>query len=291
MYLFFILILFIFGNELSAEVIVDKSKCIDAINKNYKLYDQCSKELKSDFDILKTTKYSSIGRVYSSESINKANEYYNLDGELGAGPDLWFSYDLPDWLLGNKDFVMAALPYVGLDEEVQLISKSLLDDVDVAEVVANYVSLTDFSIFSERIRDHRPLMLKLLNNNGYQLRNVSERLKDDKELALLAIKSRPHSFEYVSDRLKDDRELVYLAITDSGYLLKYASERLRDDFDLVKTALHLSTFPMHYHIETDGDVSLYAIQHVSNRLYNHPEFAIFRRYYENKIKLYEDSIR
>ena len=33
MYLFFILILFIFGNELSAEVIVDKSKCIDAINK------------------------------------------------------------------------------------------------------------------------------------------------------------------------------------------------------------------------------------------------------------------
>ena len=133
-------------------------------------------------------------------------------------------------------------------------------------------------------------MLKLLNNNGYQLRNVSERLKDDMKPQLLAIKSRPHSFEYVSDRLKD-RELVYLAITDSGYLLKYASERLRDDFDLVKTALHLSTFPMHYHIETDGDVSLYAIQHVSNRLYNHPEFAIFRRYYENKIKLYEDSIR
>ena len=86
----------------------------------------------------------------------------------------------------------------------------------------------------------------------------------------------------MSKRLKDDRDFVYLAISGSEHLLQYASERLRDDLDLVKNVLHSTSLDEDYHVQTNGNTSLYGIQYASDRLYNHPDLTDFRKRYENK---------
>ncbi|MGC6367150.1 MAG: DUF4116 domain-containing protein [Candidatus Marinamargulisbacteria bacterium] len=373
MYPLFILVLFIFGHELSAEGITDKFKCITAINKNYKSYNQCSDKLKTDLTILKATICSSMGQGCALEAAKPPEQLdCECDGDWNRGENLFFLKDWPDWLLGNKDFVIAAMPHFSA-QTLRWISNALLDDRDVAEAATanfGFVDLSDFlkhlsprlkddktfaqlavkvdpmylAYVSDRLKDDKEIVLEAVNQHpsvmkfasarlkddldvvqvanryrgsftdfhtfwdgGPSFEFVSDRLKDDKNMALQAVSAYPPSFEFVSDRLKDDEELarlavtpypeafkfvskrlkddrdfVYLAISGSEHLLQYASERLRDDLNLVKNVLHSTSLDEDYHVQTNGDTSLYGIQYTSDRLYNHPELTDFRKRYENK---------
>jgi len=81
----------------------------------------------------------------------------------------------------------------------------------------------------------------------YKLKYASERLKDDRNFVLKVIRENPWALEYASERLKDDRELVLDAIKldqlkwGSWSPFSYASERLRNDKEFVLEAININS--------------------------------------------------
>jgi len=96
--------------------------------------------------------------------------------------------------------------------------------------------------------------LKLVEENGFELENLSGELKKDREVVLVAVQQNglaiqfaetslqcdseivfsaienfPMSLEYVCDDFKKDRELVLKAVTIDGYALQYADQILFKD--------------------------------------------------------------
>ena len=60
-------------------------------------------------------------------------------------------------------------------------------------------------------------LLKLIKQDGMNLRLANHILRDNKEIVLEAIKNNPHSIQFSSEKLKRDQELLSYVTKDNCY--------------------------------------------------------------------------
>ena len=128
-------------------------------------------------------------------------------------------------------------------DSVATIVANHTDSDDVAEVATLSMSGNGAALkfFSERLRDKKALVLRVLQQDGDALEHVSERLRDNEEVVMVALsaKSKSHGrpLRHVSDRLRGTRRVVMQGIRQNGNSLKFASEDLQGDPRVVMAAL------------------------------------------------------
>ena len=77
-------------------------------------------------------------------------------------------------------------------------------------------------------------MTKAFSNSPDTFGMASDRLKDDKDLILKLMEINLRIVAYMSDRLKDTPEIFIKAAKKRSWTFVYASDRLKDDFETVK---------------------------------------------------------
>ena len=138
-----------------------------------------------------------------------------------------------DRLKNDNDFIVKALKINTSSEN--FLKENLINNKDKNVLLArSYVS---FFELGEEQKNDKDLALKVLSNNGHQLKYyTSEEIKSDKNIVLNAIKNNPIAFKWASNKLKNDKNIALVAMK-RGMNLKYASDKLKDDFDVVMTAV------------------------------------------------------
>lgn len=103
-------------------------------------------------------------------------------------------------------------------------------------VIRNYKD-TEFNNVSERLRNDRNFVLKVMQINGLLLQNLADKFKDDDEIVFTAVKDNRLAFEYASERLRNNKELALLAVKKDGQPLSWIGKELSNDKEIVLTAI------------------------------------------------------
>ena len=74
--------------------------------------------------------------------------------------------------------------------------------------------------------------LKIVQESGSDLANLSDKFKKDKDVVLEAIKQDAWSLLYANEKLKADKEVVLAAVKNDWAAYKYADLKLQDDTDI-----------------------------------------------------------
>ena len=91
--------------------------------------------------------------------------------------------------------------------------------------------------FSKSERNDKNRMLKVIEDDGYNLKFASESLKDDEDIVKASIKQEGIFIEFASERLRDNIEIALLAVEQNGLALGFLSERMQNNFDVVFKAV------------------------------------------------------
>lgn len=90
---------------------------------------------------------------------------------------------------------------------------------------------------SERLKNNKPFLLKLIRLNYREFEKLSEKFKDDKDIALEAIKKNWYNFHYFSERLKKDREFILEVIKSGRNIFYHLSKELKNDKEIIFEAV------------------------------------------------------
>ena len=72
--------------------------------------------------------------------------------------------------------------------------------------------------------------LKLVQESGYELENLTDEFKKNKEIVLIAVKQDGTNLQYADDSLKKDKEIVREAVRRSNEAIQYIDESLKEYF-------------------------------------------------------------
>ena len=239
--------------------------------------------LKNDEEIIKT---AALSKYYRYKSLQYIQEEYKKNKNLFvylcnieglniqyASDELKNDNELVDIALNNN---INSFPYISdnfRNNEI-IIEKC----IQIAQFTNNRSSINRPSILdyvtSDIIKDNKNIMMKLMEQNGSQIRYVSDRLRNDYDVVSTAIKQDPYcaylygnineslyydkkiilftlnqpdsdidnysdfmnNFSEFPDIL-DDKEIVSAAINKSGKNFKFISERLQNDKEIVIKSL------------------------------------------------------
>jgi hypothetical protein len=132
------------------------------------------------------------------------------------------------------------------------------------------IFLTILPYFNFKCCDFTPnykdndIILKVVECNYKEFKNIQLELKDDKEFVLENIKRKGIILKYVSKRLKMDYDIVFRAIQSDFTALKYSL--LIDDKDFILKAVKQNGFCLSLvseRLQMDKDVILNAVKQTS----------------------------
>jgi hypothetical protein len=103
------------------------------------------------------------------------------------------------------------------DEEIEnsvwlvRLNDNLLDDEDVMSQICCAYHPRSFKYASERLKNDRSFVVRVLSVDGLQLEHVGCNLKSDKSIVFLAVFTDSYSLKYAADELKFDRDILICA--------------------------------------------------------------------------------
>lgn len=139
-------------------------------------------------------------------------------------------------MIQEKERVLKALkdhPWC-VEEVLSKASEEVMLD---KEVILTIVKNGVLWYASQKLRDHRGIIMEAVQINGLTLCYASPRLKSDVELVLEAVRNNGHSLQYASALLKRKRHIVLEAVKNHVGALYHASEDLKNDRSIVHDAL------------------------------------------------------
>ena len=141
-------------------------------------------------------------------------------------------------ILSNEMFFRRIIQKQGTESSVLYYADDVIKDNEIILLEAINLSAESFYNSSDRLKNKKDFVKKVIEKDGALLRLVGEELRGDKEIVLLAIKKSGYPLEYASKELKNDKALVLKAVTLSGQVLSEASNELQDDKDVVLAAVN-----------------------------------------------------
>ncbi|MBQ9011460.1 MAG: DUF4116 domain-containing protein [Bacilli bacterium] len=176
---------------------------------------------------------------FAAMKIRNDKDFMLKHKNLGFGCMMYLGPALRD----NKSVVMATVAeqlkkekkdYIGSFSEfcdaLKNLGPKLSDDKELFLTVANSKKNTGCLPFvSPTLKKDREFILKLLEVNGIDLKNVSEELAGDKEIVLAAVGSYGKALKYASEDLRGDDDVILRAIS--------SSESIADRLKILKFAI------------------------------------------------------
>tara|TARA_Y100000780_G_scaffold231707_1_gene258275 strand:- start:39957 stop:42635 length:2679 start_codon:yes stop_codon:yes gene_type:complete len=216
-----------------------------------------------------------------------ALENFRKAALLSSNPDMWSGLSCVYKELGHHE---NAKYYAKLARRSRFTPKTNLFKLragELAEVLGNeqfseeldkaigdYLAKGGYGLkfAHHRFISNKPLMMKVLENDGSKLSFASEELKSDREVVLTAVKSNGGSIEYAADYLKGDKEVAKMAVRQDGNSLKHISKELQDSKEMVLDAVKHAASSLQFaseRLKGDREVVLAAIKNNGQAL----EFA------------------
>ena len=75
--------------------------------------------------------------------------------------------------------------------------------------------------------------LKLVEDNGFELENLSGELKKDREVVLVAVQQNGNAIHFADEQYKKDKEVVLIAINSNWSSYQFADDKLQNDKDVL----------------------------------------------------------
>ena len=75
--------------------------------------------------------------------------------------------------------------------------------------------------------------LKLVEENGFELENLSGELKKDREVVLVAVQQNGNAIHFADEQYKKDKEVVLIAINSNWSSYQFADDKLQNDKDVL----------------------------------------------------------
>ena len=79
--------------------------------------------------------------------------------------------------------------------------------------------------------------LKKVQENGYELENLSDEFKKNKKIVITAVTNNGHALQYADDSLKKDKKFILEVVKIAGYSIKYADKKLKADKEVALAAI------------------------------------------------------
>jgi len=79
--------------------------------------------------------------------------------------------------------------------------------------------------------------LKKVQENGYELENLSDEFKKNKKIVIAAVTNNGHALQYADDSLKKDKKFILEVVKIAGYSIKYADKKLKADKEVALAAI------------------------------------------------------
>lgn len=111
------------------------------------------------------------------------------------------------------------------------------DNEEQALYIIERYNNTEFCNVSDRLKNDKNFVLKVMQINGLLLKDLTDKFKDDEEIVFTAVKDNRLAFEYASERLRNNRELALLAVKKDGQPLSWIGKELSNDKEIVLTAI------------------------------------------------------
>ncbi len=73
------------------------------------------------------------------------------------------------------------------------------------------------------------LVIRLVQKDGMELKDLSEEFQKSKLVVLAAVKQNDMALEHASDSLKKDKEVALAVVGKNGLALQFAGDRLKTD--------------------------------------------------------------
>lgn len=205
-------------------------------------------------------------RLFSSASSLLEKYGFNLSRNLGnmcSDPK-----EIPDFLLANREFILAAVKLNGLvlefagsnlkaDREIVLAAVSnhgaairhadalLKADKEIALIaVCQYgTSIRDLDAI---LRADRDIVEAAVKNTYIALQFSHPKFLSDREIVLAAVKQQGGIIKSVDSELKSDREIALVAIEENESAFKYIDEKLRIDRNFILDAVGINGLVLQY---------------------------------------------
>jgi hypothetical protein len=141
-----------------------------------------------------------------------------------------------EWMKRDRSFVLAAA-HAGS----RILEHVPADFTDDEEVMLQVIGENGFSLkdASERLRTDKGFILKALDMGLYYTA-IEGPLAGDRDVVLRAMQVHPHEFKEIPAVFRGDREIALAVLSRKGgygRYIEYCSEALRDDPDIVISAL------------------------------------------------------
>lgn len=159
-----------------------------------------------------------------------------------------------DWMKRDRGFVLAAA-HAG-SRILEHVPAQFTDD---EEVMLQVIGENGFSLrdASERLRTDKGFILKALDM-GLYYSAIEGPLSGDRDVVLRAMQVHPHEFKEIPAVFRGDREIALAVLSRKGgygRYIEYCSEALRDDPDIVISALFDTAGNLRYASERlKGDI-------------------------------------
>ena len=149
-------------------------------------------------------------------------------GNCKTADDFWALYDIySDEEIENSVWLVR-------------LNDNLLDDEDVLYQICCAYHHRSFKYASERLKNDRSFVVRILSVDGLQLEHVGYNLKSDKSIVFLAVFNNSCSLEYAAEELKFDRDILICACrhkifgsTPPMVVYDFVKNYLPTDFELI----------------------------------------------------------
>lgn len=250
-----------------------------------------SPELRADPELVelaiqsesKNHHYRGVIKFISEDLRDNRNFILGLVAKLNYGINL-------EYLSGNlrkdREVVLAAVTNSG--HNLEYASEELRDDNEIVHLAIKNSGYEVFKYASDRLKNDKPFILKILTYFSYSLYFVSETLCDDREVVLTAVKHNGDVFDAASERLRNDREIALTAIgkaeDGSGRPFRDVGDELRHDRQFILDAMNVEPWVFTYldeEFRNDRELAMLAVQrrggalsYLSKKLQNDREIVL-----------------
>lgn len=169
---------------------------------------------------------------------------------------------------------------------IQYFSENIQDNEDVFNqlIENNRMQTESLTFISNRLRNNKELMLKIIKKDGLAIQYASPQLQNNIEIVQIALEQQPHVLKVLPDEMKFNREMVLIALKKSSHAIKHVISHFAEDRELIEYALLMNGSAMkHFSTENKDDKELAklavvfssnGIEHISERLRGDKEIGL-----------------
>lgn len=192
-------------------------------------HEEIIKELLKLYNDPKKNKYDDFQDKLLEHKDNKELIRQLLLEHLPSKPDIFVFF--PYQLAEDYDLALIAIKQDGLN--LKYASYEMHDNEEIVLMASDKINYA-FDFATDRLKNNKEFIKKILVKNGRALQYLSAKYQDDKELVLLAIQDND-SLQYVSKRLKNDQEVIKACfnVHNNHSVLRDIGVHLKADIDFM----------------------------------------------------------